>query len=256
MKTEPDRLVALRDDINRINREIVLLLERRFEYVSQIAACKRLNALPIEDIKREDSILSSCAATSYPAEIAACMNRIIDEAKKLQYHEYNLYLTGMPGCGKSNIGRKLASILNRPLIDTDQLIMNKAGMSINEIFDRYGEATFRRLEHEVVCEAATRGSSIVATGGGVLTYSPNIQILRHSGKTVFIDRSLKTLTRVSARNRPLIRAGAKAVIRLYNARIAGYRTNSDLIFKPETDELEKIIQFFNDEIMNPQGPRL
>lgn len=249
MKTETERLTALREHINCINNEILSLLEQRFEYVSQIAAYKRLNALPVEDIQRENGILSSCDATSYPTEIAACMCKIMDEAKKLQYRKYNLYLTGMPGCGKSKLGKKLALILNRPLIDTDQIVMNKAGMSINEIFDRFGEAAFRRLEHEAVCEAAERGSSIVATGGGVLTYPPNIQVLKHSGKTVFIDRELKTLTRASARNRPLIRAGAKAVIRLYNARIAGYRANSDLIFKPETDELERIVQFFNDVIM-------
>lgn len=249
MKPGNDELIAFRDDINSINKELMTLLERRFELVNKIAAYKRANSMPVEDLSRENSILSLCAATAYPAEIASCMDKIICESKKAQRRRYNLYLTGMPGCGKSKIGRKLSELLDRPFIDTDRLVTEKAGMSINEIFDRFAEEEFRRLEHAAVCEAALRGGAIVATGGGVLTFPANIPVLRHSGKIVFIDRDLKALTRVSTRNRPLIRSGAKAIIRLYNERIADYRTNSDLIFKPQYDEIEKIIRFFNDTIM-------
>ncbi len=78
----------------------------------------------------------------------------------------SVYLCGFMGCGKSHIGRQLAAALGRRFIDLDRYIVNAEGMTIPEIFDKYGEPHFRKLEAKYIRELS--GGRIVATGGGAL----------------------------------------------------------------------------------------
>jgi shikimate dehydrogenase len=105
----------------------------------------------------------------------------------------NLVLIGMPGSGKSTIGTMLAQEMGRELIDTDELIVKKAGMTIPEIFAKFGESYFRALEHACVCEAGKESGKIIATGGGVVTRAENYAPLRQNGKLFFITRDANLL---------------------------------------------------------------
>ena len=78
----------------------------------------------------------------------------------------NLLLVGMPGCGKSTVGRALAGRLGRPLVDLDSEIEAEAGCPIPEIFAREGEEGFRQREHRILCREARESGRIIATGGG------------------------------------------------------------------------------------------
>ncbi len=105
----------------------------------------------------------------------------------------NVVLIGMPGCGKSAIGRSLARRLGKEFVDLDHLITQRAGKSIPEIFVREGEDTFRSLESTLVREAGARTGCVISTGGGVVTRKENYPPLHQNGVIVHITRALALL---------------------------------------------------------------
>ena len=93
----------------------------------------------------------------------------------------SIVLIGYRGCGKTSIGRKLADRLWQPFVDTDDLVVKKAGKSIKDIFEQDGEQRFRQLESEAIKEAAKLDEHVIALGGGGATRSENVKILRDAG---------------------------------------------------------------------------
>ena len=98
----------------------------------------------------------------------------------------SLYLVGMMGSGKTSTGRPLAERLGYGFVDADAVIKQAAGCSIPEIFERDGEAGFRKLESQVLSAISQRHSLVVATGGGVVTQQENWGLL-HSGIVIWLD---------------------------------------------------------------------
>lgn len=105
----------------------------------------------------------------------------------------NLVLVGMPGCGKSTIGAKLAQELDMPLVDLDEEIVHAAGMSIPEIFRMEGEAGFREREAEQLKRFGSEGGRVLVTGGGAIKREDNRAHLRMNGFVVQLKRSLDAL---------------------------------------------------------------
>jgi shikimate kinase len=118
-----------------------------------------------------------------------------------------IYLVGMPGAGKSVVGRELAGRLGVPFIDLDTEIEREAGASVPAIFAERGEAAFRALEAEALVAAGTQDPAVVACGGGVVLEPANRITLRATGIAVYLDVPLELLrARVRpASERPLIR---------------------------------------------------
>lgn len=108
--------------------------------------------------------------------------------KKLFKEKENIILTGMPGSGKTTAGRLVHEMTGKTFIDTDELIVKKANMPISDIFGLYGEEYFRTLEREVIFEAAKHGNSVIATGGGAILDSRNIDVLKENGLVFFLNR--------------------------------------------------------------------
>ena len=98
----------------------------------------------------------------------------------------SLYLVGMMGSGKTSTGRPLAERLGYGFVDADAVIEQAAGCSIPDIFDRDGEAGFRKLESQVLSAISQRHSLVEATGGGVVTQPENWGLL-HSGIVIWLD---------------------------------------------------------------------
>lgn len=96
----------------------------------------------------------------------------------------NIVLTGFMASGKTEISKAIAEISQYKLIDTDEMIADQAGMSINEIFANYGEERFREIEHETIKKAAALDGYVIATGGGVPLNRNNIEVLRQNGVIV------------------------------------------------------------------------
>lgn len=118
-----------------------------------------------------------------------------------------IVLAGFMGTGKTAVGRKLASRLGRPLLDTDALIEQAQGRTVREIFASDGESRFRELERDAVHEACTAGDVVVSTGGGTLVDDRNLAALRDGGLLVCLTASPRTIARrvrASVAERPLL----------------------------------------------------
>ena len=137
----------------------------------------------------------------------------------------NIVLSGMPGAGKSTVGRLLAQKLERPFFDLDEEIVRVAGRSIPEIFATDGEATFRNLETKVLRDVLANQKGIVlATGGGAILRNENVDLLHRNGKIYFIDRPLEAL--LPTPDRPLA-SSAEAIRRRYAERDERYCMTAD-----------------------------
>jgi shikimate kinase len=106
-----------------------------------------------------------------------------------------LSLVGMPGSGKSTVGRQLSRRLALPFFDSDHLIEQRLGCSIREYFAREGEAAFRDVEEQVLRELAQGPSAVVATGGGAVLRSGTREALRQGGKVIYLRSSPEDLYR-------------------------------------------------------------
>ncbi len=107
----------------------------------------------------------------------------------------NLILIGMPGSGKSTVGRLLAEKLNRPYIEADEEIVRQAGMSIPEIFAREGEAGFRARETAILGELGKASGTVLSTGGGCVTREENYPLLHQNGTFILLTRDIDRLAR-------------------------------------------------------------
>jgi shikimate kinase len=118
----------------------------------------------------------------------------------------SLVLVGMPGCGKSAIGRRLAGRLDLPFLDADEEIERAAGKSISEIFTEHGEPYFRDGERKVIARLLRSGPQVLATGGGALMSEETRDNIRRTGISIWLKADLALLMRrVSRRDhRPLL----------------------------------------------------
>ena len=155
----------------------------------------------------------------------------------------HLYLIGYRGCGKSTVGRHLASLLERPLIDSDHLIQAKSGVSIKEIFASQGEQGFRNLESTVIAEIAqSKTPSVVSLGGGAILRVENRAIIGRSGRCVWLSASPRVLlSRIvsdteSVNQRPALtdRNAFEEVETLLATRAPIYRSMADFTVNCET----------------------
>ena len=117
-----------------------------------------------------------------------------------------IVLIGMMGVGKSTVGRRLAARLGLPFVDADEEIAHAAGMSIPEIFARYGEEGFRDGERRVIARLIEEGRKVIATGGGAFINEQTRTLILDRAITIWLDADLDVLVeRVSRREgRPLL----------------------------------------------------
>lgn len=157
----------------------------------------------------------------------------------------NLVLIGMPGSGKTKMSALLARRFGLEALDTDALVVQEAGMTIPEIFDRFGEAHFRDLETQAVERAAARTGAVVATGGGVILRPQNMEALAGTGIVFFRDRPPEAIVGEDHKGRPLVggdkAAARERIFRLYAERIALYKRYAHH-YIPPTDTYQEAVE--------------
>lgn len=149
----------------------------------------------------------------------------------------NLYLVGMMGSGKSVTGKKLAEYLGYPFVDLDEWIQEKTKRRITDIFEKEGEAFFRDLESASLAEACKWGPIILATGGGTVLKSENVDRMKASGQIIYLETSPEVLwDRVKhKKDRPLLKDASprEKLLRIYADRLPIYQRVSN--FSVNTD---------------------
>jgi len=149
----------------------------------------------------------------------------------------NIYLIGPMGSGKSAVARRLANQLGLAFHDSDEEIESRTGVDIPYIFDKEGEAGFRRREAAVIAELVELDGIVLATGGGVAQDPESRRLLAANGIVVYLYTSVAEQLRRTrkSRNRPLLNNGNRAEVlqRLMDTRDPQYREIADLII--ETD---------------------
>lgn len=135
----------------------------------------------------------------------------------LNQTDQSIILVGMMGTGKSTVGDLLASELGYEMIDLDTAIVDKAGLSIPEIFELHGEAYFRQIETAVLDQVLSSGGrQIVATGGGAVLSADNCELMKQGGVVVALTANVEhILERVRGdQNRPLLAGNAEERVRI------------------------------------------
>lgn len=157
-------------------------------------------------------------------------DRIRQIHHRLQQQMENIILIGMPGCGKSTVGRKLASRLGRKFVDADAAIEAHAGMTIPAIFAQQGEEGFRKIETTVLAQLGKESGLVLATGGGCVTRPENYPPLHQNGRIIWIKRDISQLP---TKGRPLSQDGKLAA--MYQIRKPMYQRFADLTVENSSD---------------------
>ena len=164
----------------------------------------------------------------------------------------NIGFTGMTGVGKTSFGRKVADHYRMEFIDTDEEITKRSGMKITDIFSSYGEGYFRKIEEEIVAEAASADNTVISFGAGALSSARNRKYISEKCFCVLLDADVDDicsgLNDDEIKKRPMIKGqDLKTVLnRLFSERRDDYFAVSDLIIRtrknPEETDLKKIIR--------------
>ncbi|PAB59840.1 shikimate kinase [Anaeromicrobium sediminis] len=134
----------------------------------------------------------------------------------------NIVLIGMPGCGKTTIGKEVAHNLNREFIDIDEEIEKMAGKTITEIF-KSGESHFREMETKATEIASERTNTVISTGGGIIKNPYNMELLKRDGVIIFINRPIDNILEdVDTETRPLL-SKKENLLKLYEERYDLYK---------------------------------
>jgi shikimate kinase len=163
-----------------------------------------------------------------------------------------IVLIGFMGAGKSSVGRMLARMTGLPRFDTDEMVAVRFGRTISQIFENYGEETFREAETETLRELSGKGRAVIVTGGGIVTLPENVELLRQLGIVVLLAADEQTLFgRISRRtSRPLLRTEnpRATVTGLLEKRLPLYRNAADIHVDTSTLTHEQVAKLVLEKI--------
>ncbi len=154
-----------------------------------------------------------------------CEKQMKDVLKKITEESLNTILIGMPGSGKTFIGKKIAKKTGKQFIDIDEKIVEQEKMSIPKIFEQKGEDYFRAVETEVLKKYCACSGMVISTGGGIVTRERNKSVIRQNGKVIWIQREINHL---ETDGRPLSQKGSLEA--LYHSRKSAYKKWSDEVY--------------------------
>ena len=147
---------------------------------------------------------------------------VIDEIRRqVMSRTLNIVLVGMPGCGKSTIGRLVANAMSRPFLDADEEIEKVTGRTPAQIITEDGERAFRLIESQVLKNLCKESGAVIATGGGAVIISENKDVIRQNSVVIFLERNISELSTV---DRPL----STDLASMYQKRLPFYKEFSHI----------------------------
>ena len=166
-------------------------------------------------------------------------------AVKLSLPGISLALIGLPGSGKSTVGRQLSRRLQLPFVDSDQVLEQRLGCSIRDFFASDGESRFRDLEEQVIDELTLTHQGVLATGGGVVLRSPNREHLRQRSHVIYLRSTPEEIYRRVRhdQNRPLLQVEdpMKRLRELHDARDPLYLETAHFVIETGRPSLVTLV---------------
>jgi shikimate kinase len=163
-----------------------------------------------------------------------------------------IFLIGPMGAGKTAIGRELARHLKLEFVDADQEIERRTGADVALIFEKEGEAGFRRREREVIAELTEREGLVLATGGGAVLDPANREALKRRGFVIYLKASISAQAARTAqnRNRPLLETEDRQerLRQLFEVRAPLYESLAELTVDTDSGQVKQISQRIIDEL--------
>lgn len=244
-----EQLELLRDDLAQCDEILLNTLLMRNRIVERIMEYKENNDMPIIQPEQEKKQLAwleeSLSDKKHAAEIKSVFETVLNSSKKIQARQlfdYNIVLIGFMGTGKSTISSYLNTVFNMEVVEMDQIISQREGMSISDIFEIHGEEYFRDKETELLIEMQGKKNVVVSCGGGVPMRERNHPEMKKNGKVVLLTASpAEILERLKDdHSRPLLENNKTVdfVTELMEKRRSRYEAVADIIIK--TDGKSKI----------------
>ncbi|HZX21140.1 MAG TPA: shikimate dehydrogenase [Clostridia bacterium] len=248
---ELGNLEHIRNIIDDCDKKLVAIFEQRLKAVLDVLEYKREHKLPIFQPERERKIFkrvnSYLEHDEFSGELELLYHQILKISRKLQSKHlfpFNIVLIGFMGSGKTSVGTELSTLLEMDYIDTDDIIVRNSGMSINEIFNIYGEAEFRRLETQAIKGLQDTKNTIISCGGGVVLNPENINLLKNNGRIAWLkvspDEAFDRL--LGDNNRPLLKDNFTVgkLSQILESRLPLYEDASDMIIDTDKKNVQEI----------------
>ena len=239
-----NKLEVLRESLGQCDEIILDALLMRNRIVEDIMVYKEANDLPVlqpeQEAKQKGWLEARMEGRRHKKEVNDVFASITQNSKRIQSRNlfnYNIFLIGFMGAGKSTISDYLKNALAMDVVEMDQCIVGRQGMSISDIFETYGEEYFRELETNLLIEMQSQSNVVVSCGGGVPMRERNVVEMKKNGRVVLLTAKPETiLERVKDNHdRPLLENNKTVpfIADLMEKRRAKYEAAADIVI--ETD---------------------
>lgn len=246
-------LEEIREQISLCDDQIVKSLEKRMDCIQEVIQYKKEHGLPIlqpeQEKKQKNALIAKLQNHKFEEEILDVFKYIVKNSRKIQaksLFSYNIMLIGFMGAGKSTVSAYLSHLLEMEEVDTDQLIVEKEGMSIPQIFENYGEEYFRNCESNTLIELQKKKQLIVSCGGGIVLRDENVQHMKKHGRIVLLTANPETtLERVKdSTERPILNnnMNTKFIAELMEKRRDIYLAAADIIVPTDNKSIAKVCE--------------
>jgi len=236
-----------RKQIDSIDAVLVAEFEKRLSLIKEIGKYKDEHHLPLVDEARDESIVALHTANCKDKTLSPYVENYIktvvsmsNEFLKEHMHKH-IFLIGMPGAGKTTVGKMLAKELGRDFYDLDQTIQDKVGKSVHD-----GKDAFTEYEYTTIKELIHNKPSVIATGGGTVTYDKTVKLMRNNGLVVFVNRDVNhILDDLDLEIRPLVKESIEYIFNVYEERYPLYEKVAHIKIGNEgsiTDAVQEIIE--------------
>lgn len=245
-----NQLEILRESLGQCDEIILDALIMRNRIAEDIMAYKEANELqilqPEQEAKQKEWLEKRMEGRRHKDEVSDVFECIRTNSKRIQARklfDYNIVLIGFMGTGKSTISDFLKNVFAMDVAEMDQIIAQRQGMSISDIFETYGEQYFRNLETNLLIEMQSRSNVVISCGGGTPMRECNVVEMKKNGRVVLLTAKPETiLDRVKDNHdRPLIENNKTVpfITELMEKRRAKYEAAADIIIETDgKNELE------------------
>lgn len=239
-----NQLEILCENLGQCDEIILDALLMRNRIVEDIMAYKEAHELPIiqpeQEARQQEWLNGRMEGKRHKKEVTDVFSSITRGSKHIQARNlfnYNIFLIGFMGAGKSTISDYLSTMLAMDVVEMDQIIAQRQGMSISDIFETYGEQYFRDLETNLLIEMQSRSNVVVSCGGGTPMRECNVVEMKKNGRVVLLTAKPETiLDRVKDNHdRPLIENNKNVpfIADLMEKRREKYEAAADIVIQTD-----------------------